>query len=188
MAVMNARSVTWTAVLVMAVCTRMACAQEAKPSSEALPIVSVCQALQDRVQYHGKTIIVVGLVGATDEGQWLIGKCDHRIVTDGFSWGNIISLAVSNPKEPPLRIPPDFPWDEKLLEAGRKEIERRMPAKSDNPDDKWYAIVGRFETRLPLQTVVAGSGRIMGYGFGHLNAASAQLIADEEHRHEFGTK
>lgn len=188
MAVMNARSVTWTAVLVMAVCTRMACAQEAKPSSEALPIVSVCQALQDRVQYHGKTIIVVGLVSATDEGSWMIGKCEHPIVTDGFSWGNIISLAVSNPREAPLRIPPGFPWDEKRLEAKREELQKHLPAKKDNPDDKWYAIVGRLETRIPLQTVVAGSGRIMGYGFGHLNAAPAQLIADEEHRHELRAK
>ena len=172
----------------MAVFSRMAGAQESKPSSEIIPIVSVCQALQDRVQYHGRTIIVVGLVGASDEGQWLIGKCDHRIVTDGFSWGNIISLAVSNPKEPPLRIPPDSPWDENLLEAKRKEIEKRMPAKKDNPDDKWYAIVGRFETRIPLQTAIAGGGRIMGYGFGHLNSAPAQLIADQEHRHKFRTE
>ncbi len=63
-----------------------------------------------------------------------------------------------------------------------------MPAKRDNPDDRWYAIVGRFETRIPLQTAIAGGGRIMGYGFGHLNAAPAQLIADQEHRHEFRAK
>ncbi len=104
MSVMKSRPGIWSAALVMAVCMRMACAQESKPSTEAIPIVSVCEALQDRVQYHGKTIIMVGLVGATDEGQWLIGKCDHRIVTDGFSWGNIISLGVSNPKEPPLTM------------------------------------------------------------------------------------
>jgi hypothetical protein len=188
MAVMNARSGTWAITLIMAVCTRLACAQEANPSSEAIPIVSVCQALQDRVLHNGKTIIVVGLMGGSDHGAWMNEKCEHTIVTDGFSWPNIISLAYSSVTDAPLKVPSNFHWDEKLLDAKRKEIEKRTVAKRDNPDDRWYAILGRFETWIPLQTVSLGSGRLMGYGFGHLNAAPAQLITDKEHRHELRAK
>lgn len=188
MAVMNVSTGTWSIALIMAVCVRMAGAQESKPSTEAIPIVSVCQALQDRVQYHGKTIIVVGLMGGSDHGAWMNEKCEHTIVTDGFSWPNSISLAYATVTDAPLKFPSNFHWDEKLLGAKRKEIEKRTAAKRVDPDDTWYAIVGRFETRIPLQTVIAGGGRIMGFGFGHLNAAPAQLITDQDHRHELGAK
>ena len=43
--------------------------------------------------------------------------------------------------------------------------------------DRWVAIFGRFETRSPLQPVTGDRGELMGYGFGHVNYAPAQLIS-----------
>ena len=52
--------------------------------------------------------------------------------------------------------------------------------KKYNYSDKWFAVFGQLETALPLQVVRGGDGKLHGYGFGHLNAAPARLIADRD--------
>jgi hypothetical protein len=50
--------------------------------------------------------------------------------------------------------------------------------KQHNYSDKWVAIFGRFETRIPPQLILGGDGQPRPAGFGHLGGAPAQLISD----------
>ena len=160
----------------------IACGQAAAVSNGGVPVVTVCEALQDLSRYNGMVVIVVGRSGGTNEGSWLSEDCERKIVTEGYTWANIISTAYgrSEVKPPPI-LPADFRWDEALLATKLKEIQQITQLriqKNHRYDDRWVAIFGRFEARLLLQVLVAGTGTLMGYGFGHGNQAPAQLISN----------
>jgi hypothetical protein len=83
----------------------------------------------------------------------------------------------------PTRSAPNFKWNEKVLAAKLKDVQsttKLRVLKEYNYGDRWVAIYGRFETRLPLQVAPDGVGNPKGYGFGHLAAAPAQLIWAEK--------
>jgi hypothetical protein len=148
-----------------------------------IPVVTVCEALQDRSLYNGKAIIVVGRFVGTMEGTWLSENCEHKIVTDGYTWDNSISTAyVVSEVEPPPSLPKGFKWDKELLANKLKELQKTTKLqvlKEYNYSDKWVAIFGRFETQSPLV------GR---FGFGHLNGSPAQLISSVKGYHELKAK
>lgn len=134
---------------------------------------------------------MVGRLGYTDEGSWLSEDCEYKIVTDGYTWKNIISTAYDRSRvAPPPSLPKNFRWDEGLLATKLREVQKTTTLrilKEYNYSDSWVAMYGRVETRLPLQVVVGGRGRLMGYGFGHLSAAPAELISCEQCHHELET-
>jgi hypothetical protein len=83
-------------------------------------------------------------------------------------------------------LPKGFRWDPKLLVKKLKDVQRTTRLrtyKKLNYSDKWVAIFGRFETRVPLQVVSVG-GTSRGIGFGHLDAAPARLIFNQKGFHE----
>lgn len=74
-----------------------------------IPVVTVCEALQDRSLYNGKAIIVVGRFVGTMEGTWLDENCERKIVTDGYTWINAISTTyVASDVETPPSLPKEF--------------------------------------------------------------------------------
>ncbi len=164
--------------------------QTAQVSIVGVPVVTVCEALHDLSNYNGKSIVVFGRFGYTGEGTWLSEDCPQKTVTDGYTWADIISTtyAVSDLVEPPPSLPKDFKWDRELLLKKLKEVQKTTKLrvlKDYNYTDKWVAIFGRFETRIPLIAIGReGRGQMMGYGFGHLNAAPAQLIPSKLGFHE----
>jgi hypothetical protein len=159
---------------------------------QVVPVVTVCEALQDRELYNGKAIVVVGRLASTDEGSWIGEDCERKIVTDGYTWANIISTTYARSQvEPPPGLPKEFKWDTGLLTNKLKDVQKTTKLevlKEYNYSDRWVAIFGRFETRSPLQAVSGGRGQLMGYGFGHLNSAPAQLISGEKGFHELKAK
>ena len=48
-----------------------AAAQAISPTGAGIPARTVCEALQGREQYHGRSVIIAGRFGATEEGSWL---------------------------------------------------------------------------------------------------------------------
>jgi hypothetical protein len=183
MAVMN--TAIWVALpaLIFGSSLEIAFGQAGQGSIVGVPVVTVCEALHDLSRYHGKSIVVVGRFGSTDEGSWLSEDCERKIVTNGYTWADTISTTYSSSEvESPPGLPKGFKWNRELLTKKLKDVQKTTKLqvlKEDNYSDKWVAIFGRFETRLPLQVVTGGSGKLMGYGFGHLNTAPAQLISDE---------
>lgn len=155
---------------------------QATPSpAQPIAVITVCEALKNLSLYNGKPIVIVGRLGGTFEGSWLSENCDSSLITDGYTWSNIISTSyLRSETEPPPPLPQNFKWDKELLQSKLKQLQattRLRDAKTLEYSDKWVAIFGRFEARLPLRTAVAGDGKPRGYGFGHLNAAPAQLIS-----------
>jgi len=184
---MNAQSGTVIAAII-AMSIGSAFGQESANSRPDIPVLTVCEALNDLHKYNDKAVVLVGKLMGTDEGRWLSEDCQHKIITDGYTWQNIVSLAYSRShvKSPPT-LPESFKWNARLLIAKLKQVQKTTTLevpKQRNYGDKWFAIFGRFETRLPLQVVQGRGGKQFGYGFGHMNAAPAQLISDDEDRRE----
>jgi hypothetical protein len=169
------------AILLVVVSFHAAFAQHGIPSTAGIPVLTVCESLADLSRYDGQTVILVGKLGSTMEGVWLSQRCEHKLVTNEYTWADTISLAYVERVEPPPNLPKGFEWNEPELKAKLKEVQKTTELevlKQYHYSDKWYAVFGRFETRLPLQVVRGGGGTLWGYGFGHLGAAPAQLVAD----------
>ena len=76
--------------------------QQGQVSIVGVPVVTLCEALSDLSRYNGQSIVVVGRFGYTDEGSWLSEGCENKIVTDGYTWDNVISTTyVSSQVQPP---------------------------------------------------------------------------------------
>jgi len=140
-----------------------------------VPILTVCDILQDLRAYNGRIVIVVGKASFTGEGTWLTASCSHTLKTAGHTWPNVIatSRATSLDDEPAPTIPPAFRWDDEML---RQKLATIVPATRLGGREYWMAVYGRLETRDPLPSVVAPDGSLAG-GFGHLSGAPAQIVA-----------
>ncbi len=157
--------------------------EQPERTSSKIPVVTVCEALRDRILYNGKSIVVVGRLASTDEGRWLTEDCDHKIVTEGYTWGNANSTTHSGPDVRPVDLPQGFKWDESSLKVKLKQGQSTTTLKvrkEYESRDSWAAMFGRFETRAPLQVARGADGKLRGYGFGHLNSAPAQLVSPDE--------
>ena len=160
--------------------------QTESASQDSIPLVTVCEALHNRISYNGKVIIVIGKIESTFEGTWLAEECKEEISTDGVLWGGNISLAVlSGNADPPPKLPNDFSWDDTLLLKKLKSLKDYSPF---HRFSTWAAVFGRFETRISLQYFPGANGRLRGMGFGHLNASLAQLVSGSDGFHELKEK
>jgi hypothetical protein len=151
------------------------------PAEAALPVVpvlSVCEVLDNRLEYNGKTVIVVGKVVRTMEGEWLDQECGHELLIDGYGWAYSISLSYlgSSAKAPPSK-PAGFQWNSSLLLRKLEEVQKTTklsPAMQPLYSEEWAAVFGRFDTleKLPIS---AGYPKRPS-GFGQLGGAPAQLV------------
>jgi len=102
----------------------------------------------------------------TDEGSWLREDCNERLVTDGFTWGNNISLAyLSTEVEPAPRVPRNFNWNPTLLLTKLQEVRQTTKLqvlKQYNYTDKWFAVFGvlKLASRYKWHWTMAASGSL----------------------------
>jgi hypothetical protein len=140
-----------------------------------VPVLSVCEVLDNRLAYNGKPVIVVGRMIRTMEGEWLDQECGKNLVIDGYGWGYSISLSYwLNTVKPPLPMPAGFQWDTGLLSSKLKEVQRTTTLRLDfslRYPEEWAAVFGRFDTlkKFPHHN-----------GFGHLGGAPAQLVGPQD--------
>jgi hypothetical protein len=147
------------------------------PTAPDIAIVTVCEAILNRDRYNGKAIIVVGLLGWTFEGNWLSEGCERKIVTDGYAWPNMLSVAFDDSKGT-LVLPLELEWDMELVNKKLKKVQETTKLTGPSTglfSSHWVAMFGRFETRTPLRTMVGNGRKIVGFGFGHLNSAPARI-------------
>jgi hypothetical protein len=149
------------------------------PAVPEIPVATVCDVLNDLAKYKDKSLIVIGRTTGTMEGQWLSADCEKKLVTDGFTWSDSISLSLHGKTEQPPKLPDRFEWDAKLIAAKLKEVQQTTRLRQGGREG-WVAIFGRFETRVPPIVVPRAGGELMGYGFGHLAGSPAQLIWDPD--------
>lgn len=142
-----------------------------------VPVLSVCEVLDNRLAYNGKAVIIVGRVVRTMEGEWLDQECG-KLGIDGYDWPYLISLSYlgSSAKAPPAK-PPGFQWNASLISAKRKEVQKTTKLRVNSQiryAEEWAAVFGRFDTLEKFP-------RSAGYpkrpsGLGHLGGAPAQLV------------
>jgi hypothetical protein len=88
---------------------------------QGVPVVTICEVLQDRDLYHGKSVVVVGRFGGTDEGGWLS------------------TTYVRSQAEPPPGLPKGFKWDADLITNKLRDVQKTTKLKE--PGDGWIAIL-----------------------------------------------
>ena len=135
-------------------------------------MLTVCEVLDHRLQYDGKTVVVFGRISLTTEGTWLTEDCGAKLAIDGVEWGYDISLSyVAAQTIATARLAAGFRWNRQKLIAA-------LPTKTDSTqwsDDAdcqhrtgWSAVFGRFETKKGFDTFRDASGAMQHIGFGHL--------------------
>jgi hypothetical protein len=148
------------------------------------PLLSICDVLSRPLEYNGKLVRVSGKQQGTNEGVWLVtDKCPGVFVTNDYVWPTEIWLAYAgtnpNPESEPAAI--NFQFDfgsEKRAISKYRKLRRKAPAEC-----LVFTFAGLFETRSDwsksrIYYPTNSTWRTL--GFGHLNAAPAQLLLTSE--------
>ena len=135
-------------------------------------IATVCDVLERRESFNGKTLIVIGRWSSTDEGFWLTDDCRAKIKTGGYTWKNLIWLDYD--PSAPTGLSNGFKPHKKSVLAKVSQMKARMEG---NPGKiEWGVVYGQMVAG-ELTTVVSLDGRsTFPNGFGHLNGAPAQVV------------
>ena len=125
--------------------------------------------------WKGKRIAVRAEESGTFEGTWLSGDCKDRFVTDGLQWPASVvegSPAYHSGED----FDPLFGGDSKSLARARaKETELRRGRYNVSTVDTF---VGTLRVRDQYFAECQEDGQMFGYGYGHLNAAPAELMLE----------
>ena len=150
----------------------VAAAQGAEPQ-----VISVCEALTHPNLYDHKLVAIRGLQTASMEGSWLKGEnCDKAFVTNGYIWPSGIWLEMSESARAATGIL--GPELESSLKRGNKELKRR--GFNNDRDRLMITHIGLFEAYDDsAQEYHPDSQSTRANGFGHLNAAPAQIIVSD---------
>jgi hypothetical protein len=146
------------------------------PSKDAVPTLTVCEALSHGLEYDGKMVRIRGKVGSTSEGAAFLGEdCPGIYVTDGKVWPSGIAWTMPSAHSEFILHPVDFSYDwasSKRLRKKYKQLRKSVPDKCIE-----FTYTGMFEIwtkakgRKPYR-----DGWLEISGFGHLNASPAQLV------------
>ena len=148
---------------------------------DSLPVLTVCEVLEQRRLRNDRPVALVGVLGSTDEGQWLFDKgCRKQVLTRGFAWENDIWLKwdPSGAPEPSLMSRVDQTQLKNKLDVVKQRNQLRdFRHGSLDFSDRWVVVLGRFQSRTDLKPPKGkGPGRDWGTGYGHLNGSPAQLL------------
>ncbi len=155
-----------TVILCSAACLR----------GQGIPTLTVCQILSDPLRYNGQMVQIRDRMASTSEGIWFKGyDCPGVMRTGDFVWDSLIVLTFpGNTLRSEYAV--DFQFDEDSglrLIRKQKERFRRIPFEC-----LVFTYTGLYETRRDWDRWIyrwPGGQRTL-KGFGHLDAAPAQLI------------
>jgi hypothetical protein len=143
----------------------------AAPRRPAIPAISVCRALDDRLRLNGKIVSIRGYEESTDEGSWLKSDCDAHVTTGGHVWPDLIWLSTSHQHAArEIAFQTDMDALQRFGDATAKA------ARSGRKYRAWVTYEGLFETEGGVEAGDDKVGPDQGVGFGHLNGAPAQLV------------
>ena len=161
--------------LALALClSALLAAQTNKKETSSLAVLTVCEILANPLQYDGQLIQIRDVIRGTDEGAWFVGEDCSVFETKDHTWPALIALEI--PGQFPLQLHPvDFQFNfesERKIKPKYQQLKRRV-----TEDCIAWTYTGVFETRkdwaaADAKTIDPGRPR----GFGHANAAPAQLI------------
>lgn len=158
-----------------AACLSLSAQPAMAPSGPSVPSVSVCQVLAEPLKFDGRLIELTGVQEGTDEGAWLAGpECPGVLKTLGYVWPSIIYLQM--PDSPLCLHAVDFKYDFR----SQKRVDQKYGALHRKFPDRCivWKYTGLLETRADWSaaTAVYPNGTRKLVGFGHVDAAPAQLL------------
>jgi hypothetical protein len=162
---------------------------EALPDPDTLPVIPICDLFNNLPAWKGKRIAVRGDFVGTMEGWWITGPCEGGFVTDAYRWPVSLTFGLpayySNqtaelcaPKWPPR---PNG-HDEIKGSTGPTHDDGREDQVPDATTTTSLVFIGLLRMRSEYTTRRLRDGTTVGNGFGHLNAAAAELIVDSVRR------
>ncbi len=138
-----------------------------------LKTLTVCELLRDLATYQHKVVAVRGELMRGEEHFYLQGdRCSKKLVTSGFVWPDAINL--EQPGSPFVETPVLFKLD--LVSMNDLALAIQKATAGGESVRIWATFVGKLETREHLEVVRTGTNKLVGYGFGHLNAFPAQVV------------
>ena len=144
---------------------------------EKLKPVTVCEILNNRSSYNGKTVAIIGSFVGTMEGFWINDECLKQIKEGNRVWPNSIFLRYDPTS--PTRLSKGL--EVKDIDAKQTIAQLKRRIKPVKGKYYWAVAYGVLETSDNLQTGIAADGKtIIPDGYGHLNAAPAQIIYREK--------
>jgi hypothetical protein len=162
-------------LIIIVIGTASLSAHGQKNHRPTVPTVTVCEALLHAPHYDGKIVRIKGQVVATDEGAGFVGDCPGVFVTDGKMWPS--AIAWTNPSESFFVLHPvTFTFDM----ASRQRLQKKWEQLRKRLPDRCIAVTytGMFESwSKDKASKTDPKGHVYQIpGFGHLNAAPAQLV------------
>src|SRR5262245_31627644 len=169
------RRLSWCSVAALTLCgaTGMGADDQDGQAANRIPILTVCDALRDPARYGGQVVIVVGRSIGTSEGSWLSENCGLKLNAEGRTYSATISTAYFVSDFAPVpKMSKSFKWDKSALQDALNRVKATTHLE---PKEHWGAVYGRLET-APTHKIKLRDGSVATIvGYGHLNAAPAQL-------------
>ncbi len=152
-------------------------------TADRVKVQTVCDILLDQGRFSGKAVAVLGRFIASDEGAWLTeDDCGRKVEAQGVPlhvsvWIEQRGIPSGTPGTPMLdqdSLKLKLAQAAKTTTLGKHvQFQCTFSGKDGRPEcgwpevrDQWVIAYGRVETQGDR-----------GYGFGHLNGAPAQVIA-----------
>lgn len=142
---------------------------EALPDAASLEVIPLCSLFQNLSNWKGKRVAVQGEFVSTMEGWWISGNCQGAFVTDGYRWPVLINLGV-----------PAYHSKEtaELYQAKWPAVSKGENLKSMPDAIKTVTFVGTLRVRSDYHVTCIPDGSYRAFGYGHMNAAPAELIVE----------
>jgi hypothetical protein len=134
--------------------------------------LSACDVLTRLQDYRNKIVVVRGLLFSTSERTYLkplsTESCASFVRFFDYEWSDpVFNLAVPGPSGTA---------DDKSLPPYTYTVAREISDPAFAKSDRVVLVTGRIESRENLTFVLMPSGTKIPYGYGHLNAAIAQIV------------
>ena len=152
----------------------------AAPPEGDVPILSVCEVLNNLAKYRGQKVIVIGSIGFTFEGNMISEKCGKCEIRIGRSkWPSIIADLGERAGAPAAKVPADRAVLMKKLRTlndGPARPKRQRPP-GISLESSSYAVFGVIASPNRLARPVPGVKAGNGYGANGSVAAGIIVLA-----------
>ncbi len=152
----------------------------ARPDPRKLPVIPICELFQDLQAWKGKRIAVRGESADTREGAWIAGSCPGRFYTGKHRWPVLLTRGV-----PAYFSTETEPLIPRTRATGPAKGEDQLRGRSSLVRSATYVGVLRMREQYD---VACSNGFYFGSGYGHMNAAAAELIVEAEFDQEVSAR
>lgn len=136
--------------------------------------LTVCEVLSRLSFYRGQGITVRGELRRGDEGRALSGEGCRSLITDGYHWSSPSAIALTYSESSGVQDSKSETQTVKL-----EHVDPNLLKAAGRGDKIYVTVTGQLETRVHFEMVLRGDGKVVPYGYGHLNACPAQLVYHE---------